>query len=122
MKYTLENLMAQVGCAAYPERWHDIFADAMAEYDREGCAPADPAYYDALHEKYGCMERHGDLYRSAALQVATDEPLARFLTLLVVALCDDEHRGEDIRKLSLLKAPQGKVPLAYNMITGLALC
>ena len=105
MKYTLEESMSLVGCPAYPERWQEIYADAMAEYDREGCVLADPAYYDDLHRKYGCMERHGELYRRAAAQVATDEPLARFLTLLSVALRDDAHRGEDIRKLALLKVP-----------------
>lgn len=122
MKDTLESLMKQVGCEAYPNRWLDLFEVAMTEYDTKGCPLLDPAYYDNLEDAYCCMGIFLDLYKQAALQTAREEPLARFLTLLCLALRHKEHRAADIAQLSLLTPPAGKDPLAYNMITGLALC
>ena len=82
----------------------------MAEYDAQGCFLADPAYYDQLHEKYDCMATYLHYYNEAAAQTAKDEPLARFLTLLAMALRDKENRKSDISGLGLLKVPEGKSP------------
>lgn len=122
MKYTLELLMKEVGCAKYPERWSEIFDVAMREYDEKGCYLTDPQFYDALHEKYGCFAKYGDVYKAAAAETASDEALARFLTLLAMSLQDEEHRRDDIKAFERPVTPEGKEPLAYEMVTGLALC
>lgn len=122
MKFTLESLMAEVGCEKYPERWNEIFDAAMQEYDEKGCYLTKIEFYDELDAKYGCFSKYGDVYKAAAAQTAQDEALGRFLTLLAMALQDDEHRKEDLKGFKRPVTPEGKVPLAYEMVTGLALC
>jgi len=122
MKYTLESLMVEVGCAKYPERWSEIFDAAMKEYDDQGCYLTNVEFYDALDQKYGCFEHYGAVYKAAAMQTANDEALSRFLTLLAMALQDDENRKEDLKNFSRPVTPEGKDRLAYEMVTGLALC
>ena len=122
MKYTLESLMQTVGCEKYPERWSEIFHAAMKEYDEKGCYLTDPRFYDAVDGKYGCFVHYKDVYKEAAIQTASDEALARFLTLLAMALQDEEYRRDDIKEFGRPVTPEGKEPLAYEMVTGLALC
>ena len=122
MKFTLESLMKEVGCKKYPERWSKIFDKAMAEYDNQGCYLTNTKFYDELHVKYGCFSKYGEVYKAAARQTAEDEALGRFLTLLAMALRDDEHRKTDLKEFSRPVTPVGKEPLAYEMVTGLALC
>ena len=122
MKHSLEEIAKAVGCKKYPARWQLLFEEAMAEYAQTGNPLADPAYYDRLQEKYGCMADYLELYKEAARQTATVEALSRFLFLLAFALRDEENRGGDIGGLALLEAPEGQDPLAYNMVTGLAVC
>lgn len=122
MNVTIAQLMAEVGCSLYPERWNDLFDEAMAEYDRQGCFLANPVFYDQLHAKYGCFDRYGDIYKGAAIQTASDEMLGRFLTLLAMALQDKEHKKEDIKNFERPITPKGKTPLGYEMVTGLAMC
>lgn len=114
--------MTEVGCNKYPERWHDIFDAAMSEYDKQGCYLAKTEYYDALHAQYSCFSQYGEVYKAAAIQTAEDEALGRFLTLLAMALQDDEHRKADLKEFSRPATPEGKESLAYEMVTGLALC
>lgn len=122
MEYTLESLMSEVGCTKYPERWNEIFDAAMQEYDEQGCYLTNVEFYDELHAKYGCFSKYGEVYKAAAAQTAKDEPLGRFLTLLAMALRDDEHRKEDLKGFERPVTPKGKESLAYEMVTGLALC
>ena len=122
MKYTLEMLMEEVGCIKYPERWMEIFEEAMQEYDSKGCYLTETEFYDKLDEKYGCFEKYGSVYKEAAVQVASDEALGRFLVLLTTVLRDDEHRKADLANFLRPDTPNGKVTLGYEMVTGLALC
>lgn len=121
-KMTLEQLMKQVGCEKYPERWKDIFDEAMAVYENQECEVLKPDFYDEMNRQYGCFEKHGELYKKAAMQIAQDEPLARFLVLLCVALEDVENKNGDIKALGNPVAPKGKEPMGYEMVTGLAVC
>ncbi len=122
MKFTLEQLMETVGCEKYPERWCEIFDTAMEEYDEQGCFLTNEEFYDELDAKYGCFAIYGKVYKEAAAQTAKDEALARFLTLLAMALQDDENRKEDLKNFERPAPPDGKSRLAYDMVTGLALC
>lgn len=119
---TLETLMAQVGCTQYPQRWETIFGAAMDCFEKQGCPVAKKELYDRLDQQYGCFAKYGKVYRAAAQQVAEDEALGRFLTLLCLALEDETNKIKDIRQLGRLRAPEGKDPLGYEMATGLALC
>ena len=119
MKYTIEGLMEAVCCPKWPERWREIFDDAMAEYDRCGCRLADPQLYRQLHEKYGAFHKNLDTFMEAAAETAKDEPLARFLTLLDKAVQDRENIYTDYREFTAPSVPEGKSALAYNMVTGL---
>ena len=122
MNGSLEEIAKAVGCKRYPARWQLIFEEAMARYAETGNPLADPAYYDRLQETYGCMGQYLELYKEAARQTAAEDALSRFLFLLSLALRDKENRKGHIGELALLEVPEGKDPLAYNMVTGLAVC
>ena len=121
-KMTLEQLMKQIGCEKYPERWSDIFDEAMAAYENHECEVLKPEFYDEMNSQYGCFEKYGELYKKAAAQIAQDEPLARFLVLLCMALEDTDNKNADIKALGNPVAPTGKKPMGYEMVTGLAVC
>lgn len=123
MQYTLEELAAAVGCAAYPQRWNDFYAEVMADYDANGCRYSSLAFYDRLEQDYDCFgEKYGPIYREAAQKTAAIEPLDRFLALMARAVQDADKKDEDIRSTAMLKAPEGENPLAYNMLFGLVAC
>ena len=122
MRFTLDSLMQEVGCEKYPNRWNDIFDAAMKEYDEQGCYLTKTEFYDELHEKYGCFSKYGNVYKDAAKQTGEDEALGRFLTLLAMALREKEYIRADLKEFSRPKTPEGKEPLGYEMVTGLALC
>lgn len=122
MQYTLETLLQQVGCSKYPQLFQDIFSKAMETYNQSGCFLTDRAYYDRLHEQYGCFEKYYDVYVKAAAQVAQDEALGRFLVLLVESLLNEETRNLTADNLGMLSVPEGKNPLGYRMLWGLAVC
>ena len=121
-KFTLDTLMQEVGCTKYPERWQEIFEDAMKRYDREGCLLGQASFYDRLQEKYGCFSDFGDIYKYAASKISEDEALGRFLVLMSMALNDKEHKAEDLKQFRRPITPEGKERAVYEMATGLALC
>ena len=121
-KLTLEQLMAAVGCPQYPERWNDIYEEAMEEYDKNGCPLASWDFYENLNQKYGCFEEYGYVYQAAVEQLQNEELLQRFLVILTMALNDKEHKKEDLKEFKRPRTPEGKEPVAYEMATALALC
>ena len=121
-RLTLETLMREVGCSQYPRRWNDIFDDAMAAYDRDGCEVVKPEFYERLNEKYGCFNECGFAFRQAAERARDDELLCRFLVLLSMALQDKTHKAEDLQEFRRPVTPPGKDPAAYEMATALAQC
>lgn len=123
MQYTLEELAAAVGCERYPQRWHNFFAEVMADYDAKGCRYSDPAYYERLEREYDCFgEKYWPIYLEAAEKTAKIEALDRFLALMARAVQDAEQKDEEIRSTSLLRAPEGADPFAYRMLFGLVAC
>lgn len=122
MKYTLESLMQEVGCAKYPPRWVEIFDTVMGDFDKNGCPLTDPAYYDALHQKYNAFPQFLNVYKEAAAAVAAREPLARLLALLVASLSDPETAWEDVKAFSAPKSEPNAPDLAVDMLTALAIC
>ena len=119
---TLEQLMEQVGCPMYPERWKLIFDEAMQKYEREGCPLASWDFYEKLNDEFGCFEEYGYVYKAAVEQLANEELLQRFLVLLTMALADKENKKADLMEFKRPTTPEGKEPVAYEMATALALC
>ncbi len=116
MKQTLTELMHSLGCERWPERWEAFYNETMEDFDKNGCAYADPATYDALQKKYGVFPKFLDTYKEAAAEVAKNEPLSRFLALLCRAMKDRELIVPDLKELSF---PKGD-GIGYAMIAGLA--
>ena len=121
MYKSIEELMEAAGCAAYPARWNEIFDTVMGDFDKNGCFLTDPAYYDMLHEKYGVLNKHLEVFKEAAVEVGKREPLARLLALLVATLQDREHVSADLKEFKAPTPPEGTRDLAVDMLTGLAL-
>ena len=44
MLFSIDELMRQVNCAKFPDRWREIYDDAMADYEANGCALLEPKY------------------------------------------------------------------------------
>ena len=122
MKRTLSSLMADLGCAKYPERWENFFDEVLEKFDSSKNPLTDPEYYIGLHEKYGVFKYHLDVYKSAAEGVGKSEDLSLFFALLLRAMDDRGEIQRDIRALDFPKAKEGEDPLPYNMLPGLALC
>jgi len=123
MQYqTLEELMKAVNCEKYPERWETLFEEVMLDYDQNGCPLTDPAYYDRLAEEYGVFVNYREVYHKAALATAKNEALSRLLLLLVKALLDREHIFDDLKQFKAPVSPSGAHDIAYDMLTGLAIC
>jgi len=122
MLFSIDELMRQVNCAKFPERWREIYDDAMADYEANGCALLNPAYYDRLHEQYGMLEKYLDVYKQAVSLVRESEALSAFLALVCYVLRDREHCQKEMYELVSPKSPDGVHDLAYDMLTGLALC
>lgn len=119
---TLEALMQTVNCPAYPARWAEIYCAVMADFEQHGCPLTDPAYYDELHNTYGVLVRHLDLYKEAAAAVGRRDDLSRLLALLTASLTDAENTKADLKAFTPPQNADGTPDLAVDMLTGLAIC
>jgi hypothetical protein len=123
MQYTtLDALMRAANCEKYPERWEVYFEETMRDFDENGCPLTDPAYYDRLRAEYGVLVTYPEVYREAALAVGRNEALSRLLHLLVRVLADRETVFEDLKQFRAPASPNGTHDIAYDMLTGLAIC
>lgn len=118
----IEELMAAVNCKKWPERWTEIYDGVLAEFKKNGCEYATPEYYDSLAEKYNVLVKYREVYKKAAEEVGKNEALSLFLALLCASLADREHIHEDLGQFSRPKTVDGSHDLAYDMLTGLAIC
>ena len=82
MRITLEELARKLNCEKYPARWAEIYDGVMEDYEKNGCPLTDPAYYDALHEKYNVLVKYIDTYKEAAALIGKNEYLSRFFSWL----------------------------------------
>ena len=48
MRPTINQLMENIGCQTWPERWKDIYEDVMADFECHGCPMTDPDHIDML--------------------------------------------------------------------------
>ena len=122
MKKQIDELMKSVGCDKFPERYKEIYDDAMREFESYGCELLNPDYYDKIGEKYNILVKYRDIYKKAAEEICKSKDLSAFLALLCYALKDRQHAISEGYELAPLKSPDGKPNLAYDMITGLAIC
>lgn len=122
MRFTIDDLMQAVHCIKFPQRWRDIYDEAMEDFYANGCAMLQPAYYDELYRRYGVLEKHREVYKEAAKKIGQSEPLSVFLALLCFAIRDREHAARDIGELVGLKSPDGNSRIEYDMLPALAIC
>ena len=122
MRLSIDELMRRVNCAKFPDRWREIYDDAMADYEANGCPLLEPGYYDRLHKQYGMLETYLDVYKQAASLVREDDALSAFLALVCYVLRDREHCQKEMYELVRPVSPDGGHDLAYDMLTGLAMC
>ena len=121
MRPTINQLMENIGCQTWPERWKDIYEDVMADFECHGCPMTDPDHIDMLAERYQLLADQKELYKEAAQSVAEQESLARLLALLCTALADREHRDEDLEHFAPVYDTAERPNLGLNMLTALAL-
>lgn len=121
MYQTIDELMLKASCTAFPERWREIYDEAMDAFDREGCEWLDPDRYDRLGDEYGVLVLYRDVYKEAAARIAENEALSRLLALLVRALKDRELASADLKVFKAPKSPTGEHDIAYDMLTALAI-
>jgi hypothetical protein len=122
MKKNLNELMSALGCEKCPERWNKFFDEVKADVEINGCKYATAEYYDEIGNKYDILNRYRDSYKSAAIEIGKNPDLTLFLALLCHSLADRENYKEDLKQLSMPKAPEGTNTLPYDMLTGLANC
>lgn len=122
MNSTIDQLAKSLGCEKIPDRWREFYDEVVAEHSRVGCYLAKPEYYDELSQKYTVLERHKEIYKKAAMQVAQTPDLSLFLALLCRALEDRAVFRRDLASLCFPKPQNGEDRLAYDMLPGLAMC
>ena len=116
----IQALMAEVGVSRFPARGEGFYERVMDEYEGRGCVLTDPAYYESLHARYGSLPHTLEAYKQAAVAMAKNEPLTRFLMLLCKALRDRAHIGQDLKELTLPHPTDYRIE--YEMLTALAMC
>ena len=121
MRPTIDELMDQIGCSKWPERWKDIYEDVMTAWESQGCPMTDPGYIAMLAKQYDLLGEQTELYQQAALSVAEQEPVARLLALLCAAVADKDHRDEDLAQFVPVYAAEEQPNLGLNMLTGLVM-
>lgn len=123
MYLTIDDLMDKVNCTKFPERWREIYDDAMRGFYANGCPLTNPAYYDEIGDRYNILTKYRAVYKKAAEEVGKDEYLSAFLELLCFALKDRNNVVREI--VNEFVAPTvlgGGHCLAVDMLTGLAMC
>ncbi len=117
----IDELMAEVGCCKWPDRWRDIYDDVMKDYEKNGGTHlCDPHYYRDLHKRYGAFPRYLDVICEAAYEIGKNVSLSRLLALLGASLADREHACEDVAAFSAPTPAEGTRDFAVDMLTGLA--
>ena len=119
---TLGELMRALECEKYPECWEPVFNEAMADFEQNGCPLADEEYYENLHNKYGILNLYRPLYNQAAVELAQNEPLARFMVLICRILRDRKNWKANLAGFERPKPKEGTSSFVYDMFDALALC
>lgn len=123
INYTIDNLMARLGCEKFPERWRSIYDEALSTYNNDENPLLHPEYYDYLHETYKVFD--GEilpLYKKAVTLLAANAELSLFFCILCRALNDRATIQSDIARMQLPTAPDGEDVLPYDMLTALSMC
>ena len=63
MRKSIEALMTELGCEKWPSRWSESYDDVMDSYEKNGCPLTDPSYYEEIHNTYGILPNHLDVYK-----------------------------------------------------------
>ena len=118
----INALAYRLGCNKIPERWENIYDEAVEIYKKGENPLLRPEYYEELHQKYRVFENTLQYYKQAAEYISKNEDLSLFFCLLCRALRDRSTIQRDLASLSFPQAPEGEATLPYDMISALAIC
>lgn len=117
----IDELMSEVGCSRWPDRWREIYDEVMEDYEKNGGTHlCNPDFYRDLHKRYEAFPRYLEVICEAAKKIEESKPLSRLLALLGASLADREHAWADVAAFSAPTPPCGTRDLATDMLTGLA--
>ena len=122
INYTIDTLMQKLGCKKFPERWRNIYDNAVAMLEKGENPLLRPEYYDELEEKYHIFRDTLKIYKKASQMVSEREELSLYLCLICLSLRERATIQRDIRDMELPTAPEGEDILPYDMLTALAMC
>lgn len=121
MYLTIDELMSDVGCTAWPNRWREIYDGVMTDYEKNGGTHlCDPGFYRDLHERYEAFPNYLEVICKAALEIGKRESLSRLLALLGASLADRENAWADVAAFKAPTPKEGTRDFAVDMLTGLA--
>ena len=121
MRETIDKLLERVRSRKYPERWAEIYDEAMDDFEKNGLNALDPAYYDRVSRDYGALTPHLDDYKRAAAEIAKDETLSRVLALVCFAMRDRDKIYGELPQFELPHNADKSYDIKYEMFTGVAL-
>ena len=123
INYTIDELMSRLGCEKFPERWREIYGEALSIYNNDENPLLHPRHYDHLHEAYKVFDGELlEIYKRAVSLLAENAELSLFFCILCRALRDRATIQRDIAQMAVPTAPEGSDPLPYDMLTALSLC
>lgn len=121
LRPTIDELLPRVNSRKYPERWAEIYDEAMDDFERNGLNALDPAYYDRVSRDYDALTPHLDDYKQAAAEIAKDETLSRVLALVCYAMRDRDRIYGELPQFELPHNSDKSYDIKYEMFTAVAL-
>jgi hypothetical protein len=114
---SIKDLMKKLNIDNYPERWNQIYPEAMKEYEEKGAFFTDEKYIIDLNEKYTLFTDWFDTILSAAMQVRKTPDLLKYAFLLHYALKDRNEFPAEIKNIVAPRASENeKDILAYDFL------
>ncbi|NMA07565.1 MAG: hypothetical protein GX929_00440 [Clostridiales bacterium] len=118
MNMEYRAFLDSLGIASFPSVGEEVYADAMREYDTQGCRYVTEAFLDALDRDISPFLFHKELIYQTAPRIRENPALSRFTLLLVHAMQRDMMAVRKDGTWTLPCPPEGADPLPYEL-TGL---
>ena len=97
----ISELMAVVGCEAYPSRWSEFYDTVVADTEKALPDFLGEGYLDYLRENFAFVSSYEEHYRKAASKIRESRELTLFAALLAKASEDGERISGDLKELTL---------------------
>jgi len=113
---SITDLMKSLNVEKYPERWNEIYYNAMKEYENYGAFFADEEYITKLNHEFCLFDDWFEIILIAAKQVRENANLMRYIYLLNYAMQDRNVFSVEMNKISPPLAPAGEDTYAYDFL------